>query len=148
MKIPVSMTGTSPVLVASLILACLPLLAQEQHDPDPPKAVQLTWGVKIPMRDGVKLNATVYRPNDQKSSARDLRADPLHQRQLSRPRLLLCATRLRVFPGRCARARKFRGTVRPLPAGAARWPRCGRVAGHAAVVEWQGRNVGRILRWL
>ncbi len=68
MKIPVSMTRTSPVLVASLILACLPLLAQEQHDPDPPKAVHLTWGVKIPMRDGVKLNATVYRPNDQKEA--------------------------------------------------------------------------------
>jgi putative CocE/NonD family hydrolase len=25
-------------------------------------AVELTWGVKIPMRDGVTLNATVYRP--------------------------------------------------------------------------------------
>ena len=26
--------------------------------------VQLTWGVKIPLRDGVKLDATVYRPKD------------------------------------------------------------------------------------
>ena len=25
--------------------------------------VDFTWGVKIPMRDGVELNATVYRPN-------------------------------------------------------------------------------------
>ena len=25
-------------------------------------AVDLTWGVKIPMRDGVQLNATLYRP--------------------------------------------------------------------------------------
>ena len=31
--------------------------------------VQLTWGVKIPMRDGVRLNATVYSPRDQKAPA-------------------------------------------------------------------------------
>ena len=31
--------------------------------------VQLTWGVKIPMRDGVRLNATVYNPRDRKASA-------------------------------------------------------------------------------
>ena len=24
--------------------------------------IDLTWGVKIPMRDGIKLNATVYKP--------------------------------------------------------------------------------------
>src|SRR5467141_1867294 len=28
--------------------------------------VEMEWGVKIPMRDGVKLNATVYRPHGQK----------------------------------------------------------------------------------
>jgi uncharacterized protein len=28
--------------------------------------VDMQWGVKIPMRDGVKLNATVYRPHGQK----------------------------------------------------------------------------------
>ena len=27
------------------------------------KGIDLTWGVKISMRDGVKLNATVYKPN-------------------------------------------------------------------------------------
>jgi len=31
-----------------------------------PKQVDLMWAVKIPMRDGVHLNATVYRPHDQK----------------------------------------------------------------------------------
>ena len=67
MKIPVNVKRTSQLLIASsLILASLPLLAQEQPTPEPPKAVDLTWGVKIPMRDGVKLNATVYRPKDQK----------------------------------------------------------------------------------
>ena len=28
----------------------------------PGKEVDLSWGVKVPMRDGVKLNATVYKP--------------------------------------------------------------------------------------
>ena len=57
------------LLVVSLILFCLPLWAQEEpKKPEPPKAVDFTWGVKIPMRDGVKLNATVYRPKDQKEA--------------------------------------------------------------------------------
>ncbi len=30
------------------------------------KQVDLLWSVKIPMRDGVKLDATVYRPHEQK----------------------------------------------------------------------------------
>ena len=34
---------------------------------DPPaKQVDMQWGVKIPLRDGVHLNATIYRPHDQK----------------------------------------------------------------------------------
>ena len=33
----------------------------------PPDPVQFQWTVKIPLRDGVKLNATVYRPLDQKA---------------------------------------------------------------------------------
>jgi len=43
----------------------LPLKAQfatgEKSTAD--KGIDLIWGVKIPMRDGVKLNATVYKPN-------------------------------------------------------------------------------------
>lgn len=30
------------------------------------KQVDLSWGVKVPMRDGVKLDATVYKPHEQK----------------------------------------------------------------------------------
>ncbi len=33
---------------------------------DTPKPVDLIWGAKIPMRDGVKLNASIYRPHAQK----------------------------------------------------------------------------------
>jgi putative CocE/NonD family hydrolase len=32
------------------------------------KKIDLTWGVKIPLRDGVKLNATVYRPHGVKKA--------------------------------------------------------------------------------
>ena len=36
--------------------------------PSVPKQVDFTWGVKIPMRDGVQLNATLYKPRDGKPS--------------------------------------------------------------------------------
>jgi uncharacterized protein len=46
-----------------LISACILSRASEpQLKPASTKAVDVTWGVKIPMRDGVSLNATVYRP--------------------------------------------------------------------------------------
>jgi predicted acyl esterase len=55
------------VLGSVLVLACAFASAGESSGPqqraDP---VQLQWGVKIPLRDGVKLNATLYRPLDQK----------------------------------------------------------------------------------
>lgn len=34
------------------------------HPVDIPQAIDYTWGVKIPMRDGVLLNATLYKPKD------------------------------------------------------------------------------------
>lgn len=33
-----------------------------EPSPAPASEIQLTWGVKIPLRDGVQLNATLYRP--------------------------------------------------------------------------------------
>ena len=50
-----------------LATACL-ALAQPAHSADEAqeKQVDLAWGVKIPMRDGVRLDATVYRPHDQR----------------------------------------------------------------------------------
>ena len=56
-------------LVATMFAAiCLPLVARAQEASNSPAAeakhneVELIWGVKIPLRDGVKLNATVYKP--------------------------------------------------------------------------------------
>ncbi len=50
-----------------LVLAPLATLAQQAtDDKKPAPAVDLLWGVKIPLRDGVQLNATVFKPKDQK----------------------------------------------------------------------------------
>lgn len=55
------------ILTTLLITFCLTTYAQKSDKkPDSPKPVDLLWAVKIPMRDGVRLNATVYRPHEQK----------------------------------------------------------------------------------
>ena len=38
--------------------------AKQENSPE----VDMTWAVKIPMRDGVRLNATVYQPHEQKDA--------------------------------------------------------------------------------
>ena len=50
--------------LAPLALAVwLPASAGSAQEPPPPGSnVDMQWGVKIPMRDGIALNATVYRP--------------------------------------------------------------------------------------
>jgi len=57
--------------LALAILLSVPIMAAfaQQAPPAEPDAakVQFTWGVKIPLRDGVHLNATVYTPRDQKT---------------------------------------------------------------------------------
>ena len=40
--------------------------AQADEAPPPGDPVEFQWGVKIPLRDGVRLNATVYKPREQK----------------------------------------------------------------------------------
>jgi uncharacterized protein len=52
-------------IVTVILFSCL-VFAQQREDPargdGAEEAVDLLWGVKIPLRDGVKLNASVYRP--------------------------------------------------------------------------------------
>jgi len=43
-----------------------PVYADEAPTPDAGTPVDFQWSVKIPLRDGVKLNATLYRPQAQK----------------------------------------------------------------------------------
>lgn len=49
-----------------VVLAVLCVLATPVRADEPPAPVDLEWGVKIPLRDGVRLNATVFRPAGQK----------------------------------------------------------------------------------
>jgi len=52
---------------AALVLLSLALPAFSQDKkPEDTKPIDFMWGVKIPMRDGVRLNATVYKPKDMK----------------------------------------------------------------------------------
>ena len=44
-----------------LLLLCRGVALAQSKD-----NVDLIWGVKIPMRDGIRLNATLYKPHDQK----------------------------------------------------------------------------------
>ena len=55
------------ILVGALAaFACSPLLAAGvASGPQAGRTADVTWGVKIPLRDGVNLNATLYRPHGQ-----------------------------------------------------------------------------------
>ena len=61
--------------VTAFLICLLSLGARSLHAQEAPPAVpdaakvQFAWGVKIPLRDGVRLNATVYTPRDQKAPA-------------------------------------------------------------------------------
>lgn len=54
-----------PVFAVLLTIAAAPLRAQQKPAAEEP-AVDLEWAVKIPMRDGVKLNATIFAAHGQK----------------------------------------------------------------------------------
>lgn len=48
------------VFLSGAVLAGTTLAAEARGDP-----VEFQWGVQVPLRDGVKLNATVYKPRTQ-----------------------------------------------------------------------------------
>jgi predicted acyl esterase len=58
--------GVSSGAVLSLfaLLTGFQLAAQQPANP-PPSSIDTQWGVKIPVPDGVSLNATIYRPHEQ-----------------------------------------------------------------------------------
>jgi putative CocE/NonD family hydrolase len=56
------------ILLAALFMfgkPATPIMAQDTAAPAPP-APDMHWGVKIPLRDGVALNATIFQPHAQK----------------------------------------------------------------------------------
>jgi putative CocE/NonD family hydrolase len=60
------MTFRLTVAFATLCTLCSPAFAETAPAVDTGDPVELQWATKIPLRDGVKLNATVYRPQGQK----------------------------------------------------------------------------------
>lgn len=54
------------LLLLALTLLTFSAVAQAAPKSDAAKEVDLLWGVKVALRDGVHLNATVYKPHDQK----------------------------------------------------------------------------------
>jgi len=55
-------------LLATALLLATPAFADSTSANKEPVSVDFQWGVKIPLRDGVKLNATLYRPPGQQAS--------------------------------------------------------------------------------
>ena len=53
------------ILLAAAVLGSWATASAQEPQPARPR-VDMQWGVKIPMRDGTKLNGTIYRPHDQK----------------------------------------------------------------------------------
>jgi len=62
------MSHIRPALAALLALVVCIAPAQAAEADRSSDAVAFQWGVKIPMRDGVKLNATLYQPREQKEA--------------------------------------------------------------------------------
>jgi len=54
-------------LLASALLLATPVLANNTPASEQTAPIDFQWGVKIPLRDGVKLNATLYRPPGQQA---------------------------------------------------------------------------------
>ncbi len=64
------MTALPRLLACVLVAVALGATARAQPASAPFEAkVQMRWGVKIPLRDGVRLNATVYTPRTQAAPA-------------------------------------------------------------------------------
>jgi len=60
------MPSRASCLVCALLLSA-PILAGERPPAEGAGApIDFSWGVRIPMRDGARLSATLYRPHDQK----------------------------------------------------------------------------------
>lgn len=54
------------IVSAALCLCAMAAQTQAQENAAAPVIPDMKWAVKIPMRDGVQLNATVFQPHEQK----------------------------------------------------------------------------------
>ena len=117
-----------------------------QSVPAADSSVQVTWGVRIPMRDGIVLNAapSTVPPTATAPLPGGLRAHAVHLRHVQRSRDVLRAPRLPVRDHRRARPRQL-GRYRALHGRRARRLRHRRVARAPELVQRQGRDVGRLV---
>ena len=101
-------------MIPGLIVAAMAALSAAAAEPGkeaPPDAskVEFRWGEKIPMRDGVRLNATVYLPREQKAPAPCVfTLTPYICAELPRSWDVLRRARVSISHGGCARPRQFR----------------------------------------
>ena len=122
--------------------------ADAPQAPDAAK-VSFQWGVKIPLRDGVKLNATVYTPREQKAPAPCVFTLTPYISQSYHDRGMYFAAHGYPFLTVDVRGRgNSEGEFRPLIQEARRRSRRRRVARAAAVLQRQGHDVGRLVRGL
>jgi uncharacterized protein len=63
------MRSAARALVASLVLSCVGTGAAQAGSSAATVPVSIQWAARIPLRDGVRLNATVYRPKNQGAAA-------------------------------------------------------------------------------
>jgi predicted acyl esterase len=64
---PVKPLGTIAAVCLAVTASLNPFSAHAQEKGlSAPEEVDMQWAVKVPMRDGVALNATVFRPHAQK----------------------------------------------------------------------------------
>jgi len=99
------MIGVTRKRVRMALISILVLLgveglrAQEKPAAEEP-TVDFQWAVKIPARDGVKLNATVFTPHGQKEPLPvHLHLHTIHRRFVHGPRGVFREARLRLRAG-------------------------------------------------
>jgi len=51
-------------LWAAFVVLAFPLASSAAQAGEPSKGVSIQWGVKIPVRDGIQLNGTLYKPKE------------------------------------------------------------------------------------
>ena len=115
----------------------------------PGDPVQFQWGVKIPLRDGVKLNATVYRPLDQKDPLPCVFTLTPYIAQSYHDRGMYFAGHGYVFLTVDVRGRgNSEGEFTPLLQEAKDGHDVVEWLGAAVLLQRQGHDVGRLLRGL
>ncbi len=140
------MRSPAAALVLLLGVGCVNFDAARAEDAAGANAVDIHWGVRIPLRDGVGLNATVYRPKLQSApvpcifTLTPYIGDSYHDRAM-----YFAGARLALPARGCARPRQLRGHIHAVCPGDQRRLRRRGVAGEAALLQRQGVDVGRIL---